>query len=242
MTPDLCSDNSILSATSFALSTALRNPHCPPAYTILNGLKQQFVKTEVFYHCTSNSKTYLKSLDTLSDVLSQSLESSQNFTIPDVCIIDSSGLYHCPNNVEESLSAMDEDLPPLCPWDDGYTRPSTPTLRNGSQCDNVVLSVRYNFTWSGSKIEFLNVSVILGNINLFNLKQQKTLVYTSESVKDPFTNVTRIAIRTSVRTTTVNKSSQLNPRYEVMYTHNFNNSKGDGSDGLQKKISGNPGK
>ena len=243
MTPDLCSDNSVLSATNFALSTTLISLLSPAMYVTLNGIEQKNVQTDVNYYCASNPQTYLKSWETLSDILDQGLESSQNFTIPDSCIIDNSGLYHCSDNMDGSFSTMDEDLPPRCPWDNGYTKPSAPILRtdsNNYQCDNIVLRVQYHFTWSGNKIDFLNASIILGNVSFFNVKQQKNRVYYSETITDPITNLTNTVSRTFIRNTTLNESTQLNPHYEVKYTHNFNETKDNSSDKFLR--SGNPGK
>lgn len=244
MTRELCSDDSILSATTFALSTTLRVPSCPAGYAILNGGEHKFVLTDVNYYCTDDPQPYLKSSDTLSDIFASKLDSSQNFTIPDTCTIDSAGVYHCPNNVKESFSAQDKDLPPRCPWDDGYTRPPTPTSQsNGTdhQCNNVVLSVYYQFDWSGNELVFLNASVILGNVSLFNVKKWTTLQRYSEVETDPLTNVTRVVSRNLIQNKTLNETTVLSPRYKVKYMHKFSDSSSDRSDGQQAERSGNPG-
>ncbi|XP_067680364.1 mucin-3A-like isoform X2 [Haliotis asinina] len=159
----MCTADSMLSARMYAEMTSMSHPPCPEAYRILETYGGTIGNTYVSYYCDVSDTSYVKSSVKYSDLVSPTVSwtfqqelNTENCSLP--CSEPACLQY---NEGQETVTS----LPPRCSWDDGYSRPPIPSLAS-NVCNNVVVDVRYSFTWSGQRIINLNATVILAPITL----------------------------------------------------------------------------
>lgn len=271
ITKEMCQDGGVLSARSYATSTALTNPPCPYRPTLLRQQSTGSLNTEVtsHYFCITSMTNYMNSMEEASDFYKPSTKSlfshfiprDDNCTDPDVCILNSTYPSSSENTVEYTR----------CAWDDGYTLPPGPTYNEAtSTCENAVVNVTYEFTWDGSEIVLLNASYILGNIPLMQTRTgSRTVTYTikepdtyelvniTESVlnttSNTFYNVTETVNRTipgdyvqntDIQEISSSETTVLTQYFDVKFIHNYgaSNNTDNSSQAIPvKSRSGNPG-
>ncbi|XP_071093740.1 uncharacterized protein [Haliotis cracherodii] len=165
---NMCGPDSMLSARIYAEMTSTSHPPCPEAYRILenyggSSTNIPIANTYVNYYCATTDASYVKSSVRYSDAVQPTASwtfrrelDTENCTLP---CGDPACLQY---NVDQEIVTS---LPPRCAWDDGYTRPPVPSL-GAVACNDVVVDVRYIFTWTGQRIVNLNATVILAPITL----------------------------------------------------------------------------
>ncbi|XP_021349867.1 tectonic-2-like isoform X2 [Mizuhopecten yessoensis] len=178
-----CSVDGSFNALFYVESSSTRSPSCPKLFVVRgsNGVEAATVAvTSVNYHCTTDFAGYLKNTTTLLPTRPTN-STTFNYTLPNLSDQDSCGNDITTDfNVIATSTSDETPLPPRCSFDDGYTRPPTPSYNSvTSFCDNTVLEVRYKFYWSGSQIVRLNATVIMGEVPANSVVTQK---YSTEFV------------------------------------------------------------
>ncbi|XP_048768983.2 tectonic-2-like isoform X2 [Ostrea edulis] len=163
LTRDMCNSASVFSTLFYIQSSSTIGPSCPNAFSIQGSPSDTTAtETDVKYFCTSDFSGYVKDINSnIPDVTTSTLF---NFTLPtDESCLDVCGNYICEENV--IVDTAETTRGTRCAFDDGTTCPPVPTI-NGATCENVVLDVKYEFEWKGSRIVRLNATVLLGNVPL----------------------------------------------------------------------------
>ncbi|XP_062613732.1 uncharacterized protein LOC134275462 isoform X1 [Saccostrea cucullata] len=162
VTRDMCNSASVFSALFYIQSSTTRDPSCPNAFSVQGSPSDSVVtETNVNYFCTSDFSGYVKDTSSIGDVTTSTFF---NFTLPtDQECLDVCGNYICVENVPVDVTEPTRGS--RCSFDNGYTRPPVPFVRN-NVCENVVLDVKYDFQWKGTRIVKLDATVILGNVPL----------------------------------------------------------------------------
>lgn len=167
MSDTLCAVNSPLSAITYAQS---------PSWGIATGpvvLKQQGIAVvtsiNVNYLCDTDGSKYVASRSTYADLVPSNvtkLFGTASDEANDCRFDDVTGAYVC-GNYSVGGGPPQITLPPRCAWDNGYTAPQQPVPNITSRtCDNSVVRVLYNFTWSGQSVLYLNATLILAPVPL----------------------------------------------------------------------------
>jgi len=152
---------------------------------VLQSQNNQNVTTvNVNYLCANNTSSYVKSSAGIfvnpGETHYFTTNSRGNATD---CDFDPTGAYVCAGAPPYQPTVS---VPPACGFDNTYTLPPRPTINATSNtCDNVVVSVLYNFTWSGQSVLLLNATVVLASIplstdgfaNLTQFNQEMNVVY-----------------------------------------------------------------
>ncbi|XP_076472923.1 uncharacterized protein LOC143302233 [Babylonia areolata] len=174
LTPATCSDLTPFSARVYVQGGSVSIPACPGSFSISTdgrSLQVQFVDVRVNYHCASASATtaYIRDSNSVfSDLVSPQTvysfpASLAGVNCTDLCGEDSACLGYNQGRGEAGMSS----LPSRCPTDSGFELHPTPVYRAGSgTCDNVVLEVRYGFTWAGQSITGLTADLVMGSVQL----------------------------------------------------------------------------
>lgn len=174
LTQEMCADLTSFSARAYVEASSLYNPACPRSYTISSTGRSlqdrdQRVNVQVNYYCTSDPSAYLKaSTSRFSDLVQPQTVYSftsglDSVNCTDMCDADASCLAYN-QGLGVSSSTL---LPPRCPSDSSFVLPATPTYNTATgTCSNVVLDVRYRFSWAGQTITGLTADVIVGDIVL----------------------------------------------------------------------------
>lgn len=163
----LCTANSPLNAITYAQS---------PTWGIATGpmvLKEQGVafvtSINVNFLCETDASKYISSRTTHNDLVPSNvtkLFGTASDEASDCRFDDITGAYVC-GNYSAGGAPPQSTLPPRCSWDNGYTPPLQPFLNNISNtCENSVVRVLYNFTWSGQSVLYLNATLILAPVSL----------------------------------------------------------------------------
>ena len=177
LTPATCADLTPFSVRAYVEASSLYNPACPRSYTVSATGKSlqesiQRVTVQVNYYCLDDTSAYLKaSTGAFSDLVAPQTVYTftpglENVNCTEPCGADSS----CLANGGSSGGSNSNLLPPRCPIDNSYVLQPTPTNVN-DVCINVVLDVRYRFSWAGQVITGLTADVILGNVTLGSVRQ-----------------------------------------------------------------------
>lgn len=238
MTPGLCGADSVLSARMYAESSGLTNPPCPRTYRVLSvedSSGKAVSEVAAFYSCSPDNAGFLNTPDTVQTKLDQYTTSLFNYDMPPENCQDKFGNDIC-NNPENVTIPPQQELP-RCTFDDGYMPAPLPVYNLTTQvCHNAVLSVKYNFTWSGQRIVFLNATVVLGDVPMeVTWQENRTIVYT-----DNFGNLHQ-------NTSLVDRSAPavLHQKYSVIFHHNYtkliNTSTDNQEDITRVERSGYPG-
>ena len=177
MTEDECLGNPAYNALNYVLSSFALDVPCrgPMLASMWNDKTMQINNTNVNYLCANETEAqqYTSSLETVDDVMPPNVSLKFEYKLPvgddgeANCQFDeNTGAYRC-NNQTSVDDVVEDPLPSYCEWDDGHTRPPRPRLSDDTQtCENVVLDVLYNFTWSGDEVILLNATIILGAVTL----------------------------------------------------------------------------
>lgn len=266
LTPELCSSDSILSASMYAEATTINHPPCPRAQRVLSEHGgTQVTETKARYLCATDTSKYLNSLQDFSDFQSATQRSLFNYDLPVGNCTDRFGNDVCTdfNSIPDASIAP---LPPLCIWDDGYTKPVVPHYDEATNtCQNAVLDVHYNFTWSGTSIIGLTAFIILGDLPLeVTREDNRTVTYsviipeqiiivniTDDNNVTSEVNVTipaRPETRYSYELSTLSVAAVLTQNYQAIFHHDItrvirNDTASDNfyNTPLQYDRSGNPG-
>lgn len=95
--------------------------------------------------------------------------------------ITDQNIYRCED--DDWIEKDTNDGAVRCAFDNGYQLPEEPSYNAVTKtCENVVLNVTYNFTWSADKIIKLDAYVLLGNVSMEYIEEySKNVTFTNES-------------------------------------------------------------
>ncbi|XP_064612358.1 uncharacterized protein LOC135476300 [Liolophura sinensis] len=214
MTPELCGVDSVLSARMYAEPSGLTSPPCLRTYQVLSvedSSGKAVSEAAASYFCSPDNTGFLNTPDTMRTELNQYTTSLFDYDMPPENCQDTFGNDICAD--PENITITPKQELPKCSFDDGYTPAPLPVYNSTTKvCHNAVLSVKYNFTWSGQRIVFLNTTVILGDVPMeVTWQENRTMIYTDN------------AGTTHRNTSLVNRSTPaiLNQKYSVIFHHNY---------------------
>ena len=174
LTQQTCADLTPFSARSYVEASSLYNPACPRSYSVSSTGRSlqdetQRVNVQVNYYCTGDASAYLKILTgRFSDLVQPQTVYSftsglESVNCTDTCNADPSCLAY-----NQGLGGSTPNpLPQRCSSDSSFVLPATPSYNAATGvCSNVVLDVKYHFSWAGQTITGLTADVILGDISL----------------------------------------------------------------------------
>ena len=223
MTEELCSADSMLSASMYVRPTSQSNPPCSLGPVVLKDYGSENVAlTYTDYLCASDITPFVYSMVTPEDVYSPTRSSLFGNHIPyeniTNCQFDNStGAYVC------DFVDFDETVPSVpqrCSWDDRYTAAPTPTFDAVNQiCRNAVLDVKYNFTWKANEIMILNATVILGDIPLQSTRTDTVTLESTDIVDN--NGVPTELPRTQVTQITTTMPTVLSQTFQVTFSPLF---------------------
>lgn len=183
----LCSQSSVLSVLSYI--NKVNN-----VSVLAKGSSNQAASTSVIYKCPTNFDSYIKSTQTISDIVDNTQVYKFNYNLPtgQQCV-DDCAVCDDFNDVPST------DTPsPDC----GSQSPSTSLDVNGV-CRNAVIDVDYTITWVGDTIEKLDAVITLADIpiqnaagrnNILSQRYKTTYIHNvtmpGDGATDNFNNIT----------------------------------------------------
>ncbi|XP_070204032.1 mucin-2-like [Littorina saxatilis] len=171
LTVESCADLTPFSARSYVQASSVYDPACPTAFHVSSTGRSildvaQRVSVNVNYYCAPNVSAYVQSTTTkLSDLVAPrtvytfrpGLE-SVNCTEP--CGEDSQCL-----SFQATAEVEPFPLPDRCADDNSYRLLPAPSYDAAAGvCQDVVLDVRYKFTWAGQEVTGLTADIVVGNV------------------------------------------------------------------------------
>ncbi|XP_045171552.1 tectonic-2-like isoform X2 [Mercenaria mercenaria] len=192
----LCSPSSVLSALSY-IQSSNNNSILEEESSVV------IASTNVVYKCATNLQSYLKSTQTISDIIDNTQVYKFNYNLPtDPNCVDECGSLNDKCIDLNNLTNPDPITPPTTLTDCPSQTPAAPTLANGI-CSDAVIDVEYTIKWTGNKVARLDAVVILadfpiqnaaGTNNVLSQKYKTTFVHNVTSVgngsTDNFNNIT----------------------------------------------------
>ena len=178
MSEDMCRADSSLSALMYVRATDVSEVSClRPLHVLSDHSDGSVVKVMVNYLCIPGDSalvaSYVKQLEPQQPLSSYTKHLFGRFKLnDDDCHFDEySGAFVCGDRVLSETPTSDLALPPRCSWDNGFVNPRSPKYDDQfKMCLDAVVDVRYEFSWAGTSILYLNATVILADVPVFPIK------------------------------------------------------------------------